>query len=106
MLLETAYKSRLKIVIINLLYLLVPSAQILPLRVTRWHCKNIHCICSPSAFIATKYCQTHLQILHTLTSGLITIYLRGLCWWLGAVAGHRLLSVSETSLQTPLLRWW
>lgn len=80
MLLETAYKSRLKIVIINLLYLSVPSAQILPLRATRWHCKNIHCICSLSAFIATKYCQTHLHILHTPTRGLITIYLRGLTW--------------------------
>lgn len=91
MLLEIAYKSHLKIVIINL-YLSILSAQILPLRVTRWHCKNTHCVCSLSAFIATKYCQTHLPILRTLTNSLITIYLRGLLWQLSVVAGHRPLS--------------
>lgn len=89
---EIAFKSHIKIV--TILYLSILSAQIFPLCVTRWHCKNIHCTCSPSAFIATNSAKPRYASSKPWQS-LIKIHLRGFPWQLSVVPGHR-------PLRTPL----
>lgn len=89
MLLEIACNAHFIMIVINLFSSV--RAQMLPLHVTRWQCKNTHSICSP----ATKILPNSRHIFQVLAAR----PLGGIRWGCSHTAASR------TSLHTSPLTW-